>query len=243
MKNSLALINIRTFVVLAISVIACFLTINFDLKINNTVILFGILVVFPLVKSFQFAFKRREKSLEYLSLFKGGLISVYQFFHHSKKLLPEHKAAAREGILRAIESLLNYLKTGEPTAKEVYQQLDYVSVLLKEYREELSGKTVTLIIRQMRDVYVSTAFLVSMKRHRTVVALRVFAIVFIAIFPLVQAPILNNTFEGNSLMVISITCMTGLILTTLFNVQDQLENPFDQIGHDDIQLDDFKAEI
>lgn len=243
MKNNLALINIKTFVVVTIAIVASLITIKYNLKINNAVILFGILVVFPLVKSFQFAFKRREKSLEYLSLFKGGLISVHQFFVHSKKLLPEHKAAAREDILRAIESLLNYLKTGQPAADKVYNHLDRVSVFMKEHREELSGKTVTLIIRQMRDVYVSTAFLVSMKRHRTVAALRVFALVFIAIFPLVQAPILNNTFEQNAVMVISITCLTGLILTTLFNVQHQLENPFDQIGHDDIQLDDFRIEI
>ncbi|HWA33237.1 MAG TPA: hypothetical protein VG737_03860 [Cyclobacteriaceae bacterium] len=243
MKNSLALLNIRTFVVVAISLVASVLTLRYNLKINNAVILFGILVVFPLVKSFQFAFKRREKSLEYLSLFKGGLIAVHQFFHHSKKLVPEHKAKAREVILRAIESLLTYLKTGQPDVKDVYARLDQVSVFMKEHREELSGKNITLIIRQMRDVYVSTAFLVSMRRHRTVAALRAFALVFIAVFPLVQAPILNNTFEGNSIMVVSITCLTGFILATLFNVQHQLENPFDQIGHDDIKLDDFRAEI
>jgi hypothetical protein len=243
MKNNLALLNIRTFVIVAIAIVASLVTIKYNLKISNTVILFGILVVFPLVKSFQFAFKRREKSLEYLSLFKGGLISVNQFFVHSKKLLPEHKATAREDILQAIESLLNYLKTGQPAVEKVYTHLDQVSVFMKEHREELSGKTVTLIIRQMRDVYVSTAFLVSMKRHRTVAALRMFALVFIGLFPLVQAPILNNTFEGNSTIVVSITCLTGLILATLFNVQHQLENPFDQIGHDDIQLDDFKIAI
>ncbi len=243
MKNNLALINIRTFVVVVISLAASLITLKYNLKINNTVLLFGILVVFPLVKSFQFAFKRREKSLEYLSLFKGGLISVHQFFYHSKKLQPEHKAIVRSGILKAVNSLLDYMRTGHPTTKVVYQDLDQISAYLKEYREEISGKTITLIIRQMRDVYVSAAFLISMTRHRTIAALRTFALVFIAIFPLVQAPILNNTFEGSPVMVISITCFTGVILTILFNVQHQLENPFDQKGHDDIKLDDFQIEI
>jgi hypothetical protein len=76
-----------------------------------------------------------------------------------------------------------------------------------------------------------------------VAALRVFALVFIAIFPFVQAPMLNNAFEENAFIVASITSVTGFILATLYNVQHQLENPFDQVGHDDIQLDDFRAEI
>ena len=34
--------------------------------------------------------------------------------------------------------------------------------------------------------------------------------------------------------------ITGFILISLFNVQDEMEHPFDQQGLDDIRLSEFK---
>lgn len=202
--------------------------------------LLGLLLVFPLVKSFQFAFKRRERSLEYLSGHRGALIAIHHFFQHTKKLQPEYKATGLNLVVNSSEALLSNLKCGKPARDEVFKQLDEISLFMMRHEEEISAKTSTLVIRALKEVYISTTFLMSIGTHRTILILRVFAQVFIGLFSLIQAPTLNYTFESSPLSIYLATVVTGLILTTLVNVQEQLENPFDQSGYDDIRLDEFR---
>jgi len=243
MNKFLTLINVRTLIVLLICVGASFLTVYYNLKLHQNFILFGLLIVFPLVKSFQFAFRRREWSLEYLSSFRASLTAIHLFLQHSKKLSEEQRASGRNLIKQASDALLNYLKRGQPEVKEVYAAQDEVSKFLLIHEEEISGRNTSLIIRQLKDAHTSTTYLISLTRHRTVFALRMFALIFISLFPLLQAPLLNHTFGKFPILVYLFSCITGLVLITLYNVQHQLENPFDQIGYDDVHLDDFKVDI
>ena len=241
MKKFLALFNVRTWITLAIALMATFFTIHYNFQIHHNFLLLGLLIVFPVVKSFQFAFKRRERALEYLSVFRGGLTTVNQFFQHAGKLSPENKVIGRDMIIRTSDVLINYLKTRQPGIKEVYAQLDQVSVFLQQHHEEIGGKTVSLIIRYMREVQVSTTYLISLTRHRTVLFLRMLALAFINIFPLIHAPLMNNMFSEWPGLIYVLTSVTGLVLITLYNVQYQLENPFDERGYDDIKLEDFRV--
>ena len=44
-------------------------------------------------------------------------------------------------------------------------------------------------------------------------------------------------------VVYTLSVVTGFILISLFNVQDQMENPFDERGLDDIRVKDFNLEL
>jgi hypothetical protein len=238
MKKFLALFNVRTLITVLICLVASFVTIRYDLKLHQTTMLLGLLLVFPLVKSFQFAFKRRERSLEYLSGHRGALIAIHHFFQHTKKLPPEDKTAAMNMVIGSSEALLAHLKNGNPMREEVFRQLDQISLFMMRHEEAISTKISTLILRAMKEVYISTSFLMSICTHRTILVLRVFAQVFIGLFSLIQAPTLNAA-AATPLAIYLITVMTGVVLTTLVNVQEHLENPFDQNGYDDIKLDEY----
>jgi len=240
MKKFLALFNARTFITVVICVISTFITLRYDFKLHHNTMLLGLLLVFPLVKSFQFAFKRRERSLEYLSSRRGSLIAIHHFFQHTKKLSPDDKATSRDLVVASSESLLSHLKSGEPARAEVFRPLDQISVFMIRHEEEISAKTSTLVIRALKEVYISTTFLISIGTPRTVLILRVFSQVFIGLFSLIQAPTLNDYFGTQSVAIYLATVVTGLVLTTLVNVQEHLENPFDQNGYDDIKLDEFR---
>jgi uncharacterized membrane protein len=95
----------------------------------------------------------------------------------------------------------------------------------------------------MREVQVSTTFLISLTRHQTVLFLRLLALFFINLFPVIQAPLMNNMFDQFPVMIYVLTSFTALVLITLYNVQHQLENPFDQFGFDDIHLEDFNVRL
>ena len=48
---------------------------------------------------------------------------------------------------------------------------------------------------------------------------------------------LNN--HSSDWVVYSLSMVTGFILISLYNVQDEMEHPFDQHGLDDIKLNEF----
>ena len=79
--------------------------------------------------------------------------------------------------------------------------------------------------------------------HGTPVSLRAYCLVFIYAFPLIFIPTLIHDLGENSRWIVYMLSMVhGFILISLYNVQEALENPFDQVGLDDIQLEEFRFE-
>jgi hypothetical protein len=48
---------------------------------------------------------------------------------------------------------------------------------------------------------------------------------------------------NDSWILYSLSIASAFILISLFNVQEQLENPFDQDGMDDIKLEEFDLDL
>src|SRR5688572_19648062 len=96
----LSFFNVRTFLAVLISQVAAFLAIHYQIKFNLNLMLFGLAVGFPLHFSIQAAFKRREKALEYFSLFKGGLMALYYSIQVAEDL-PVEKKVEGTNILKA----------------------------------------------------------------------------------------------------------------------------------------------
>ena len=84
MKKYLSIFNRHTLVVVGISLISSALCLYFQLSIFLDFLIIGIMIVFPLTFSLTAAFRRRERALQYLSLFKGSLQSVYYAFQNAK---------------------------------------------------------------------------------------------------------------------------------------------------------------
>src|SRR5688572_31839294 len=102
--------NLRTFLAIAIAQVAAFLAITFQIKFSFNILLFGLAVVFPLHFSIQAAFKRRDKALEYFSLFKGGALALHYSFQAAEDLSTEGKQEARGHLKRMADSLFNQLE-------------------------------------------------------------------------------------------------------------------------------------
>jgi len=78
--------------------------------------------------------------------------------------------------------------------------------------------------------------------HRTPRALKAYCLVFIFVFPIIYAPtiVYNIGAKENTSVVYFIVVATQFILMSLYNIQDQMEYPFDDVGVDDIKLENFK---
>jgi hypothetical protein len=192
------------------------------------------------------AFRRREKALEYLSSLKAGLITVDNCFQESKKLDPEKKQEI-QNIIRAIPTfMVDYLGLKTCSQEKLNAEVQKVFQFIKQNNEQVGSGTAIKIFRFMKDVHESIANIVAVNNHRTPISIRAYCLIFIYIYPIIYTPALyNKLHDGISLneswIVYALSAISTFILISLFNVQDQMENPFDQKGLDDIRLNDFRV--
>ncbi|MBL7857573.1 MAG: hypothetical protein JNM57_07780 [Cyclobacteriaceae bacterium] len=239
------LFNVRTFSVLLISLVATFFVIRFQIKVNTDPVLFSLAIAFPLAFSIQAAFKRRDRALEYFSLFEAGVVALHNSFRISEDLPPDKKQEIGKTLVVLVHQLFHQLEHRETGYSAIQGAADNILEFIERNRDNISKRNILRIIRYLRDITESSAYLISLVTHRTMAGLRFYVVFFIFIFPLVQAPMMNYRF-GSSIPSWGIYCLvafTSLILITLSNFQTLIEYPFDRRGIDNIQLHTFTPNI
>ncbi len=245
MNKYLSILNWRTALAIAIALATAFVTISQEFQYNFDLALISIAIIFPLVFTIRSAFRRREKALEYLSQFKAGLITVGHCFMENKKIDPEKKIEI-EGILKNISAcMIDYLGPKTCSHEKLNGEVHKVFLFIKQNSEQIGNGTAIKIFRFMKDVHESVANIVAVNNHRTPISIRAYCLIFIYIYPIIYTPALyNKLHDGLSLndswIVYLLSAISTFILISLYNVQDQMENPFDQHGLDDIRLNDFR---
>lgn len=242
MKKYLQIINIRTFQVLLICLAISFLVIQYKVKYNYDLTVLSIAIIFPLVFTIRAAFRRREKALEHLSRFKASILIVHYCFQRSKKLTEEKKWVIRNMLVQISDSLVTKLSRHNNDQTELRANLAAAFQFIQDHKEEISTSEAMKIFRFMKDVHTTIENLIAIDTHRTPISLRAYCQVFIYFFPVIYTPALLHRLEHNSpdWVVYTLSMVTGFILISLFNVQDEMEHPFDQQGLDDIRLSEFK---
>jgi hypothetical protein len=237
--------NLRTFLALVVSQLATFFAIQHNIKFHADLLLFGLCVVFPLHFSLQAAFKRREKALEYFSLFKAGSLALNYTFQMCEDLPLEKKQDIGTLMNNMCTTLINQLENKVPGYKLMHEKLDEVFAFMEGNREEIPKRNALRMVRYIKDISESSAYLVSLVTHRTMLGLRFYSIFFIVILPLVQAPLILYRFEsvlpawGIHLSL----AFTTLALVTLNNFQTLIEYPFDPKGIDNVKVREFSLEV
>jgi len=237
--------NIQTFLGLVISQIAAFIAIHYQIKFHLDLLLFSLCVVFPLHFSMQAAFKRRDKALEFFSLFKAGSMALRYSFQISKDLPGEKKQEA-DGLLKGMVSqLIDQLENRKGAYEPLQLKLNGIFAFIEMYRDEISKRNVLRMVRYLKDVTEGSVYLISLVNHRTIAGLRFYSIFFILIFPFIQAPIVLYRLESivPTWGIYFFVALTSLILVTLNNFQTMIEYPFDNKGTDNIKLREFTLDI
>ena len=110
--------------------------------------------------------------------------------------------------------------------------------------EAISGGFRLKIFGFMRSLHEGVENLEAIHVHRTPISLKAYCKVFIYIFPLIYTPTIINKigFENPEWITYFVVIVSEFILISLYNIQDQMEYPFDNDGLDDIKLDSFKLD-
>ena len=245
MNKYLIVLNHRTVVVILISVIATKVVQHFALSLDLDLVLLSIAILFPLVFTIRGSFRRREKALEFLSTFKTGLVLCLYSIDRSEKTPEEIKQEFRNIIYAISDKLLGYINGSKLSMDDVQRQIHKVNDFLISNKEIISGNAKTRIVRYMKEVNEGAISTMAIKNHRTPISLRAYCLVFIYIFPFIHGANLMARINSNDHLiwvVYLVNCVISFVLITLYNIQENLEDPFDLKGLDDIKTNDFRVD-
>ena len=243
MSSYLVILNKKTLYALLISLIVLFLSYRFSITYNIDLTLISIAIIFPLVFTIRGAFRRREKAIEHLSLFRGSLKTVENIVRGSK--LEEIDIKRSLGLItKCSKGLMDYLSDVVPTTKSHDDNIEELYSFLLSKRDVIGGGTLQKVSRFLKDTYDSADNLVGIHTHRTPISLKAYCLIFVYIFPVIYTPTIINKIgiDNPPYLTYFIVILSQFILISLYNIQDQMEYPFDKEGIDDIDLDLFKLE-
>jgi hypothetical protein len=238
----LSILNHRTLITMIISCIVPYISYHFGVVYNIDLTLVSIAIIFPLVFAIRGAFKRREKALEFLSRFRSGLKTIEYFILNGSKLPDDLKENAQALLVTISDDFMEYLSGDSYETTKIDQNMAALFDFIQENSEMISGGARQKIFRFMKDVHEGQENLIAVHTHRTPISLKAYCLIFIYIFPLVYTPTIINKigFDNPGWVTYFIVALSEFILISLYNIQDQMEYPFDEDGLDDIKLNNFK---
>jgi len=197
-----------------------------------------------LVFTIRGSFRRREKALEHLSEFRASLKIVHYFLMSNNKLTQESKTEVDQILLEVNCKVLEHLRGNDHSTKEMDEIVNKVYTFILAKNDSVSTRLKDRVFRFMRDIHKSIENLHAIHTHRTPISLKAYCLIFIYLFPFIYAPVIINNIgnDANQWVTYLVVISTEFILISLFNIQDQLEYPFDNIGMDDINLDTFRID-
>lgn len=246
-KSFITILNWQTLIIVILSITATYFCRIFDLTAKFPLTLIGIAVVFPLVFSINTAYKRRETALKHYGVLKGHgralfFVTKHWFINENK----ENTIALKNSIKVLFYSINQFLHNkGEShiqSEKEVYKNFDKMSRILVSFKDNgLSAGEVSRANQYLSKMIVSFEELKHIYQYRTPLTLRAYSKIFINILPIIYGPYFADVTKDEGLpMAFILPILFSLILVSLDNIQEHLENPFDKIGEDDVSINSIK---
>ena len=244
MGRYLSILNYRTLLVIVISIITIYLAYKFDINFSIDLTPISIAIIFPLVFSIRGSFRRREKALEHLSQFRSALKTIHSLIKSNKDLSDEFKEDFLKIIVDISKAVISHLQKNDSATKDLDPAINRVYDFMANKDELISRSLMEKVFRYMNDLHESIENLMAIHIHRTPISLKAYCIVFIYIFPLIYTPTIISDIGLDKPQWITyfIVLTSEFILISLYNIQDHMEYPFDDVGLDDIKLDGFRID-
>lgn len=243
-RSIFIIINYKTFIVTILAVLSTWLCGFYGLQADFPLTIIGIAIVFPVVFSIDSAYKRRERTLMLLSDFKAHLNAIYMA--SQQWIEPSNESYASDIKVQLIEvfSLLRKLcsvndKEFIVAERAVYEQISELSKALQKLRKlDMYLGEVSRVNQYVSKLTIDIENIKVIRQYRTPVTLRAYSRVFIYSFPVLYGPyFVHAAQEYSHGLEYFMPIIFSFILVSLDNIQEHLENPFDQIGEDDVKFD------
>ncbi len=245
-KSFFLIINYKTLVITILSVVSTYVCFHLGLTAKFPDMLVGVAIVFPVVFSIGSAYNRRETALQRLSDFKGHAIAIYyatrDWTTNKESDLPERTRKLVNDLTQLMKGMFTSSQRHEWHDNEVkiYSLFSSLSALTMELRNlGVQSGEISRVSQYVSKMIIAFDNLKIIHAYRTPVTLRAYSKVFIYIFPIIYGPYFASTFHDYSAhLEYVMPVLYSFILVSLDNIQDHLEHPFDEVGEDDIRIDE-----
>jgi hypothetical protein len=190
------------------------------------------------------AYQRREAALQRWADFRGHAIAIYyatRDWPSDKKndLSQRTRALTSEMVQRTKEILTSDKQSWSKKEEEFYGLFSKLSEITMEMRNYgVQSGEISRVSQYVSKMVIAFDNLKIIYQYRTPITLRTYSKVFIYVFPILYGPYFASTFHDFSASLEYVMpVLYSFILVSLDNIQDHLEDPFDQVGEDDIDID------
>ena len=241
--------NFMVFVQMTIAAIAVYLSKYFDLKIDVNVNLFVSPIVFPLAFSINTDFLRREKVLDDLANFKAAGMSWFfcmRDWREAAQLDTFWMKAVHQKLKSMLFYMREYLLTEKSTRRKVilramYEDFSDANQLIESVRTSklpLNSALVTRSLVLLNTMCLAFERLRVIREYRSPRSIRAFNKVLIFLLPIILSPycVFVGRKNENEWSPYYISVLVAFVFSALQGVQDKLDNPFDGMSEDDINL-------
>lgn len=244
-KSISLIINYKTILVTLLAVISSNLCFRYGLIAKFPDMLVGVAVVFPVVFSISSAYSRRETALQRYPYFKGHAVATYyatrDWTADRNNELPQKMRTLVHDMINTMRIVFHseHQKEWVENEKTMYLVFPKLSALTMEMRAMgVQSGEISRISQYVSKMIIAFDNMRMIHTYRTPVTLRSYSKVFIYIFPIIYGPYFASTFNDYAAQLEYVMpVLYSFILVSLDNIQDHLENPFDEVGEDDIRLE------
>jgi predicted membrane chloride channel (bestrophin family) len=245
-KDFLSVMDHQTLIVSVLALGSTFACEYFGLVADIPTSLIGLAVVFPIVFSINAAYRRREDALKFFGGIKAHAVALY-YAHRDWVPGADGKESAHAGRVRGvIENLLESIKDdlsrggrSPESFRKVIGEFSRFSRSLEELREaKVTNSEISRANQYVSKMMIDFERMRNIATYRTPVTLRAYSRVFLNLFPIAFGPYFAHlNCEAFPVVGYFVAVLYALVLVTLDNLQEDLEDPFDKLGSDDVRLD------
>ncbi len=236
-------VNRKSVLISALAVLSTWLSLKFHFKANFPLTLIATAIVFPLVFSINTAYNRREKSLEEYGALKANgralvLASRHWAGRDSRRDI-DLRDALRQLFTACRDMVVGPLSERDPHEATVLGAFARLSGVIEGLRTAgLSATECSRLNQYLARMMMAFETIKHIHKYRTPRTLRAFSDFFILLLPVLYGPYFAYLTEDLSRELFFVMpILFALIFVGLANIQDDLENPFDLIGEDDVAID------
>ena len=240
----LSVFNYRLLFILVETVIVFFLYREYQITIDFDISIVSIAIVFPLVFSITSAYQRRQEAIGLFLDFRNKIIDLTNIFFAVDKIEKKDYDLLFNKLFGIQASLINYLTKED--SKDIFEQIRQerkdVLRIIDDRKKMFNEREKDSLIRVKNELFLSAEKIRGIKIHGTPISLKKYCLIFIYFSPLLfnTQSIINKTpFDLNieSSLTLLFTLVMSFVLMVLYNVEDYIENPFDQKGLDDLKIE------
>lgn len=245
LRNFSTIVDHQTYIITALAVAATWACDHFNLRADLPSGLIGVAIVFPIVFSTNVAYRRREEALRYFASLKAHAMALYyahRDWPQAAHSHPEHPARAKALLLELFNKVAAFFKSvpghKDHDIKLVYDVFSKYSDSIEQLRAaQVPANEISRANQYVRSMMIEFERMRNIQHYRTPLSLRAYSAVFLNLFPILYAPYFAHLLSKYQAFAgYGVAILYSVVLVSLDNIQEALENPFDAVGLDDIEL-------